>query len=169
MLPEYRKILCATDLGHTAPHVLRHALSIANRYGGEVVVLHVVEPLGPSAQRMFELYAGTDLARQAGERWQKVQDEVRALVRRFLEREGRPGANGRNLVAEVRVLRGRPFEVIVQEAARLPADLIVMGAHSYTMVGEILLGSTAHRVAQNATAPVMLVRLSEPDGSTPGS
>lgn len=167
MLPEYKKILCATDLGHTAPQVLRHALSIANRYGGDVVVLHVVEPLGPSAQHMFELYAGTEVARQAGERWQKVQDEVRVLVRKFLEREGRPGADGRNLVAEVRVLRGRPFEVIVQEAARLSADLIVMGAHSHTTVGEILLGSTAHRVAQNASAPVMLVRLSEPDGPVP--
>ena len=90
MLPEYKKILCATDLGHTAPQVLRHALSIANRFGWDVVVLHVVEPLGPSAQHMFELYAGTEVARQAEARWQKVQDEVRALVRQFLEREGRP-------------------------------------------------------------------------------
>ena len=49
MLPALATILYATDLGRTAPGVLRYALSLARAYGGNVVAVHAVEPLGPSA------------------------------------------------------------------------------------------------------------------------
>jgi nucleotide-binding universal stress UspA family protein len=159
MLPEYRTILYATDLGRTVPLVLRHALSLARRFGGRVVAVHAVEPLGPSARHMFELYAGEDLAHQEEQRWQQVQDQLRERLRDLCAGEDCRGGDGRALVAQALVERGRPSEVILHEAARCGADVIVMGAHGHSTVGELLLGSTAHRVAQRAPVPVLLVRV----------
>jgi nucleotide-binding universal stress UspA family protein len=161
MLPAYKTILFATDLGRTAPRVLRHALGLAERFSGTVVALHVVEPLGPSARHMFELYAGEDAAHQEEQRWQQVQEQMRERLRDFCAKEACCGADGRALIADSRVLRGRPAEVILQEAARIGADVIVMGAHGHTTVGEIILGSTAHRVAQRSPVPLLLVRVAE--------
>jgi nucleotide-binding universal stress UspA family protein len=163
MFPEYKTILYATDLGRTAPRVFRHALSLADRYGGCVVVLHAVEPLGPSARHMVELYAGAAAAHQDESRWQQVQERLRERLSGFCANEPCRGADGRELVADLRVVRGRPSEVILQEAARIAADAIVMGTHGHTTVGEIFLGSTAHRVAQKSPVPVLLVRVAESD------
>jgi nucleotide-binding universal stress UspA family protein len=69
MLPSLKTILYATDLGRHAPRVLRYALSIARSYGGSIVIVHAVEPLGPAARHMVELYTGqedADLPRYAG-------------------------------------------------------------------------------------------------------
>ena len=59
---------------------------------------------------------------------------------------------------EVRVVDGRSADTLLEVAREVGADLIVMGAHRHTTVGELVLGSTAHRVAQRAP---MLVRLAD--------
>lgn len=166
MLPAYKTILYATDLGRTAPRVLRHALGLADRYGGSVVVVHAVEPLGPSARHMFELYAGEDAAHREEQRWQQVQAALRERLRDFCAVETCCSADGRALVADTVVLRGRPADVILREAARIGADAIVIGTHGHSTVGEIVLGSTAHRVAQKSPVPVLLVRVAESDTDT---
>jgi len=164
MLPALATILYATDLGRTAPGVLRHALSLARAYGGRVVCLHVVEPLGPSARHMVELYAGGNAPPALeGQRWQELQRSLTARLQAFCREEPGCAADGRDLLAEVRVARGRPDQVILEEAKRVKADAIVMGSHGHTSVGELLLGSTAHRVVQRATIPVLLVRVAEVD------
>ena len=53
---------------------------------------------------------------------------------------------------------GDPSQVIVEEAERRQADLIAMGTHGRSGLRHLLLGSTAERVVQHATCPVMTVR-----------
>jgi nucleotide-binding universal stress UspA family protein len=164
MLPAFSTILYATDLGRSAPTVLRHALSLARAYGGRVVCVHAVEPLGPSARHMVELYAGAETSPEAEERrWRELQRSLAGRLQTFCREEPCRDAEGRDLLAEVRVERGRPDQVILAEARRLGADAIVMGSHGHSSVGELFLGSTAHRVMQRATVPVLLVRVAEAD------
>jgi nucleotide-binding universal stress UspA family protein len=164
MFPELKTILYATDLGRTAPGVLRYALSLARAYGGKVVAVHAVEPLGPSARHMVELYAGGSAPPALeGERWRALQRDLAGRLLAFCREEPCRDPEGRELVADIRVERGRPDEVILREAGRVAADAIVMGSHGHTSVGEILLGSTAHRVVQRAPVPVLLVRVAEAD------
>jgi nucleotide-binding universal stress UspA family protein len=66
---------------------------------------------------------------------------------------------GRARVSEVLVLDGQASEVILTEAGRIKTDMIVMGTHQHTVIGEALLGSTAHRVLLKSEAPVLLIRL----------
>lgn len=159
MLPAYRKVLLATDLGPAAPAILRHALGLARAFGGTVTVVHVLESLGESARHVVDLYAGEGTAEHTEERrWQELQATLRERVQAICDAERACDDDGRALVAGISVLRGKPAEAILAEAARLGADAIVLGSHGHTAVGELLLGSTAHKVAQKARVPVLLVR-----------
>ena len=47
MIPEFKKILYATDLSENARYAAGYAASIANRYGADVTVMHALEQLSP--------------------------------------------------------------------------------------------------------------------------
>src|SRR5262249_22197666 len=55
-------------------------------------------------------------------------------------------------------VEGVPAAKILEVAARLGTDLIVMGTHGRTGISALLLGSTAQSVLHGAQVPVLLVR-----------
>lgn len=55
------------------------------------------------------------------------------------------------------VLEGHPYEKVLQQADRVKADLIVMGAHSPDLK-DFLLGPNAARVVRHAKQSVLVVR-----------
>jgi nucleotide-binding universal stress UspA family protein len=59
--------------------------------------------------------------------------------------------------AEVVVDVGHPAAAILDRAARLPADLVVMGTHGAGGFERLLLGSTAEKVLRKSPAPVLTV------------
>lgn len=63
---------------------------------------------------------------------------------------------------------GAPFYEINRLAAERSADLVVVGSLGESLIGELLLGSTAHAVLQNATIPVLLIRLAITDEQNGG-
>ena len=114
---------------------------------------------------MVDLYAGEGTAAHAEEqRWQELQESLRARLQALCargaglrRRRPRAVAGGPRRARPAR--RGDP-----RGGARASAPTpIVMGSHGHTAVGELLLGSTAHRVAQRSTVPVLLVRVAEAD------
>jgi nucleotide-binding universal stress UspA family protein len=63
------------------------------------------------------------------------------------------------------VIRGLPKEVILQEAERWGADLIVLGSHGYRGLRRLWLGSVSQAVAANARCSVLIVRRPEAEAS----
>ena len=55
-------------------------------------------------------------------------------------------------------LSGRVADVILAEAKKWGADLIVMGTHGRRGIRHVVLGSDAEAVVRSATVPVLLVR-----------
>ncbi|MDP2309639.1 MAG: universal stress protein [Pseudomonadota bacterium] len=51
-----------------------------------------------------------------------------------------------------------PAEIIVSEAARLGADLVVVGARGVSTAERLLLGSVSDRVVREADRPVLVIR-----------
>ena len=64
---------------------------------------------------------------------------------------------------ETAAREGFPPEVILAEAAAVGADLIAMGTHGRTGFAHLVLGSTAERVVQRASCPVLTVRAEPTD------
>jgi nucleotide-binding universal stress UspA family protein len=60
------------------------------------------------------------------------------------------------IIGEVRA--GRAEDVIIEEAEKWGADLIVMGSHGYRGFTRFLLGSVSHAVATHAPCSIEIVR-----------
>ena len=63
------------------------------------------------------------------------------------------------LILTMAVIEGSPKSVILEEAETFGADLIVVGAHGYGVVGRFLLGSVSQAVALHAKCSVEIVRI----------
>lgn len=85
--------------------------------------------------------------------FQRVQE----AVRKKLEAEARRLAKAVGRV-DVAVRLGFPVDVILNEARGVGADMIAMGTHGRSGLKRLFLGSTAERVVQHATCPVLTVR-----------
>ena len=62
------------------------------------------------------------------------------------------------LTVTTQVLEGAPKHLIVEEAERWGADLVVLGTHGYGPAGRFLLGSVAQAVVLHAPCSVEVVR-----------
>ena len=60
-------------------------------------------------------------------------------------------------IASVRALEGDASRRILDVDKHVLADVIVMGSRGHSTIGELLLGSVAHKVTMKADIPVMLV------------
>ncbi|GGR88996.1 universal stress protein [Deinococcus sedimenti] len=140
-------ILVTTDgseLGHLA---LPHARALADALHAQLTVLSVVldDTMLVGEFAYIPPVSGPDEAARV----QATREDLAARL---------PGA-----VVRVDLARGRhTIRAILDAAAELRPDLIVMGTHGRSGLGRALLGSVAEGVAHHATAPVLLVREGQP-------
>ncbi len=162
MLPNIKTILYATGLGAGAPYVFRYALAEAEKHGARIVVLHAMEPLSPFGQQLVELHISHERSEQIHkEAREHAVRKIEERLQRFCDKEVCHAPNGGELIAEIRVVEGNPAVEIVQQARTLKADLIVMGTHRHTVLGDAVLGNTANKVVNRSDIPVLLVRIPE--------
>ncbi len=144
-----RTILCPTDLSDSGDAAVSLAFSLVAE-GGMVVLLHVSEPsyvMSPLDATYVVAYPSTPEGQEALE--QKVRQHMRRLVPDEIVR--------RDVRTEHLVVHdSNPAVVIEREAARVGADLVVMGTHGRTGIGRMLMGSVATDVLRKSRVPVLL-------------
>jgi nucleotide-binding universal stress UspA family protein len=86
----------------------------------------------------------------------QARDDARA---RELAQDGARQARALGLAAEARaeIVGSSTWQTIVEFAEIEGADLIVMGTRGLSGMRSLLLGGTAHHVAQHASSPVLIV------------
>jgi nucleotide-binding universal stress UspA family protein len=144
----YQRILVPVDGSHTSTLGLQEAIRIAINQRARLRLIHVVDEL--VVAQNFEGYINTgdllDALRDAGK---KAIAKALAMTRKH------------DLRAEASMFEsigGRVAEVIVKEAKKWRADLIVMGTHGRRGVTRMVLGSDAEAVLRATPVPVLLVR-----------
>ena len=148
----YRKILVPLDGSPLAEAALPHALSMAQSYGAELVLLRVPVPhVAPRPPTIGEMLP--DAMEQYDEQlYQRIKDYLDHLAARLHE-------SGVPVSTDLRY--GDVAEAILDYAEEVDADLIVMSTHGRTGVARWLLGSVANKIVQGAACPVLLIRSSE--------
>jgi nucleotide-binding universal stress UspA family protein len=68
---------------------------------------------------------------------------------------------GLSLTVVTRVLVGNPADEIIRYADEISAAMIVMGAHGYSGVRHLILGSTTEATLRHARCPVLCVKTGE--------
>ncbi len=128
-----KHILWATDFSATAEAALEWAVALAKQMNGQLTLLHIAE-----AEEKFNEQLATE-HRQALE-----------TVAERLRQEG--------LSVNTAVHPGQAAPTIAEQAQKVGADLIALGAHGHTSFREKLLGSTAEQLFSLAPVPVLCVR-----------
>jgi len=142
---EIRKILCPMDLSDVSRHAIGHAALLARWYNARITALHVWNPAVISSTDFAFVGSPSAVAFDGGE-----MKEISRQLGRCLAASGAADA-------EILVQSGRPANQILECAAAVPADLIVMGTHGAGGFEHLVLGSVAEKVLRKATCPVMTV------------
>lgn len=137
MMP-IRTILHPTDLSGESMAAFRLACAMAHDHAARLVLLTVYPPPIGGAEAI-------DRDRPNG-----IDQDLLAQLRQLVPDPAVP--------IEYRVEEGRPAGVILDVAAEIGADLIVMGTHGRSGIGRALMGSVAEAVNRKATCLVATVR-----------
>jgi nucleotide-binding universal stress UspA family protein len=148
----YRRILVAIDGSDTAQLALDHALNLAREQQARVRIVHALE----SVHFLVSMAGGYPFDASA------LIESMRADGERVLE-QARVVAHKAGVDAETALIEGetpvdRAATIIVQDALRWDADLIVVGTHGRRGFDRIVLGSVAETLVRIAHTPVLLVR-----------
>jgi nucleotide-binding universal stress UspA family protein len=139
------RLLVPLDLSSATARVLATATAVARDTGASVWLLHVAEP-----DPAFVGYeAGSAAVRD------QVAHEYREEHRQLHEHARELREAG--IDATPLLVRGPTADTILERAAHLEADLIVMATHGRGAVFDILVGSISHAVLRRSTIPVLMV------------
>ncbi len=138
----FEKILCANDGSERAFHALALAITIAKENNSELHMVSV-EEIAYMPEFMEE-----------------VREEIGTAARRFHKvlQNARAMAEEAHVKLRTHVLAGHPVRDIVELAAELKADLLVIGSAGHSDLYERMLGSRADRIVHLAGCPVLVVR-----------
>jgi universal stress protein A len=140
-----KSILVPIDFSKSSQKALEYALPLARQFGGEITLLHAIEP-PPYAMDL------SYIPKSEGFPTASMKKELEELGNRMIDPE---------LLKDVLVQVGTAFEVITNIARDYEVDLIVLTTHGKTGLKHVFMGSTAERVVRHAPCPVLVVRKHE--------
>jgi nucleotide-binding universal stress UspA family protein len=139
-----RKILHPTDYTKHSEPALRTAAEFAHDHAAELVILHVVETLGPENLPYGEVAAHPQPEAYRKRLWEEIHKvqlphPVTHVVYVLSEED--------------------PVTAILRTAEELHCDLIVLGSHGVTGWRRWFVSSVAEEVVRRADCPVLVVKV----------
>ncbi len=146
--PRFKRILVAVDGSENAERASNVAVDLADMYGAELIVVHVVARVSHAfvpvrSTLLFREYYSEE--KQAAEKW---IDKVTVLAK----------SRGVTARQDVRVAAPSVAEEIISYAAKKDVDLIVMGTRGLGSFKRLLIGSVSSGVIAHAPCSVLVVR-----------
>ena len=149
------KILIAVDGSEDSRTAVKELARRPWSAGAEAKMIHIVESPLPLLPDMMGV--GAEAARRehaaAVEEGRKLLDELSGVLRGALD-------DGTSITTEIitGAYRQTPPEVIVEEANRFDADLIMVGSRGMSTWKRLFVGSVSMGVVQHAPCSVEVVR-----------
>jgi nucleotide-binding universal stress UspA family protein len=159
-----KKILLGADLGPFTSHMLLHIDALVTSFDARLHVVHAVPPLGELASAVLRSHCSDQVKKEV-----LGTTHVTGLLETIREEIFEAFTNSiytdNNLISrigEVVVAPGSAANIILYEAERSGADLIVIGSHGTESIDGRLLGSVAAKVLQLSKIPVLMIPMMDP-------
>lgn len=149
----FQKIVVPVDGSKTAWKALDTAASLAGKYGGDLVVVNVVEPY--DAISSMSMHLDRVVLEKALKAMKKASLDVLDDAKARLEKAGFAGKAD---FVEKEGNAANAAELILSVARKEGADSVVMGSRGLSGITEFLLGSVSTKVTQYAEIPVLVVK-----------
>ena len=139
------KILLAVDGSKFTKKMLAYLTTHPELFGphNAFTAFTAIGALPPRARAAV----GADVAKSY---YEEETAKVAALVVKFLARHG--------ITPQVTYKVGQPGELIAKAASEGDFDLVMMGSHGHSALGNLVMGSVATQVLAHCSVPVLLVR-----------
>lgn len=141
-----RHILVPLDFSENSINALEYAISLSNHLNMNIRMVHVLKTpaaifktIDPNTTKVDEM---------------SVQDMFEQIIAKYSDQL--------NNKIDYRIQRGRVFNEIANQAKYGDSSLIVIGSHGNSGFEELWLGSTAYKVINNSSCPVLSIRQSFP-------
>ncbi len=144
---DLKKILVPTDFSEHGRHALSYGAELAQKFGAELHLLHVLQDLVamvPEPGMAFPM---------PGDYLKDLREGSQRALTELAKKEV---PEGLSIVQEIR--EGPPFLEIIRYAKENDVDLMVLGTHGRSGLAHALLGSVAEKVVRKAPCPVLTVR-----------
>lgn len=147
------KIVIATDGSEYSTAAVEKCCDLFGKSENvSIKIISVVEPPAPMSAEPFgisnEYYAEAEAALR-----EQLKEAAKRAEQTVIER-----FEDTKLNVETAVIIGNPKELIVEEAQKWNADLIILGSHGYGFWERMLLGSVSNAVVHHAPCSVLVVR-----------
>ena len=146
-MAELKHILAATDLSAPARHAVERAALVAAGNDAALAMIHIAN-LAPLDQIRQLLSSEPERLKQ--DLVDQLRESLRTLGASIHERFG--------ITPALRVATGDLLPELLNHAATLPADLLVLGARGSSFLRHILLGTTAERLLSSSRFPMLVVK-----------
>jgi nucleotide-binding universal stress UspA family protein len=144
---DLKHILVPTDFSKFSDVALHYAIALAEKFGAELHLLHVVQDLALFIPDAVSVVPAMPVP----------VEQFTAAARTALDRVVREN-NLERFTVHREVREGTPFYEIIRYAKEADIDLIVMGTHGHSGLAHVLLGSATEKVVRKAPCPVLTVR-----------
>lgn len=154
-----KKILVAIDFGQLTKVVIEKARELAQLTNAEICIVHTEEPpavpMGVGANYiLFPVNIETEDVYVGSLNEVKEQEKMRTRTRLneikvYLEQNG--------IKAEAVQLSGDIAEMILNQAKKTEADLIMVGAHDHGPLYHLFFGSVREALVRSAQCPIMVI------------
>lgn len=149
MPPQIKTILVPVDFSSGSDTAVEWAQALGTAFGARLVLLHILDT---SASALIGGPGGVLAPPPPAAFYDQLREEADAAMAALVQRV--PDAT--SLIRE-----GSPRQEILNAAADLKAELIVMGTHGRTGLAHLLFGSVAEHVVRHAPVPVFTIRRRE--------
>ena len=141
----YHTILVPLDGSGRAETILPHVEAVAQQFGAQVVLAHVVEPLNVGIAAYEALLYVEDMRR----RTQEAQTYLAAVQRQL---------QAKQIAAKTVIEYGAVVATVLAIAEREQVDLIALASHGRTGLARVFYGSVAAGLLNQTDRPVLLIR-----------
>lgn len=148
----YTRILVPLENSPYDEAIVDHVRNLARLCGASIILIHVADGWAARNLRQLDLRESEEM---------RADREYLTRVAAQLEADG--------LDADAVLANGDPAREIADAASREHCDLIAMSTHGHRFFSDLIYGSVADGVRHKSDVPVLLVRGSKVQRSTPPS
>jgi len=142
----FEQILVPVDFSEHSNKALGFAKEIADSYGANIQILHVIEDTIHPAFSLSGKSSIFDLV-------PRIEEDCRRRIEKLIQETGVSKEN-----TEIIVKGGQAANDIIKFAKDNSSDLVVIATHGLTGIEHLLLGSVTEKVVRMAHCPVFTVK-----------
>jgi nucleotide-binding universal stress UspA family protein len=143
---EINKVIVPIDFSDYSKKAFGYAIDFSKHFNASITLVYVVEPQIYPADFTMGQVAIPNVDANLSEAAEK---ELLTLI---------DSTDFDKSKIDYKIRIGQPFHEIIEAAAELDADLIIIATHGHTGVEHLLFGSTAEKVVRKAPCPVLTLR-----------